>query len=136
MVRGDSLVSTPVIMFSLLLLYNRFVLSKISWNLTVSDITITWVKQNLDNIVSSFLRVTLEFPISGSLSITTLTKSRYGLNIIIPSSRFTQCQVTYRNAQKKSVNQDVRHIHKETSTGKNIKTDTYPSTSKPFERRL
>ena len=111
-----------------LLIYNRFVLSKISWDLTVSDITITWVKQNLDNIVSSFLRTTLEFPISGSLSITTLAKSRYGLNIILPSSRFAQCQVTYRNAQKKSVNQDVRDIHKATSTGKNITTDAYVST--------
>ena len=111
-----------------LLIYNRFVLSKISWDLTVSDISITWVKQNLDNIVCSFIRTTLEFPISGTLHITTLAKNRYGLNIILPSSRFTQCQVTYRNAQKKSVNQDVREIHEATSAGKNINTDSYSTT--------
>lgn len=111
-----------------LLIYNRFVLSKISWDLTVSDISITWVKQNLDSIVSSFIRNTLEFPISGTLHITTLAQKHYGLNIVLPSSRFTQCQVTYRSALKKSVNNDVREIHQATSTGKNINTDSFITT--------
>ena len=111
-----------------LLIYNRFVLSKISWDLTVSDISITWVKQNLDNIVSSFIRNTLEFPISGTLHITTLAKNHYRLNIVLPSSRFAQCQVTYCSAQKKLVNNDVREIHQATSTGKNINTDSFSTT--------
>ena len=81
-------------------IYNRFVLSKISWDLTVSDLPVTWVKQNLDNVVSSFLRTVLEFPISGTLNITTLTKSKYGLSVTLPSAHFLQCQVTYRNIQK------------------------------------
>ena len=96
--------------------------------MTISDISITWVKQNLDNIVSSFIRTTLEFPISGTLHITTLAKKHYGLNIVLPSSRFAQCQVTYRSAQRKSVNNDVREIYQATSTGKNINTDTYSTT--------
>ena len=31
-------------------LYSKYLLSKISWDLTVADLGITWVKQNLDNI--------------------------------------------------------------------------------------
>ena len=39
-----------------LLLYKRYVLSKISWHLTVADLPITWVKNNIDNIASKFIR--------------------------------------------------------------------------------
>ena len=109
-------------------IYNRFVLSKISWDLTVSDLPVTWVKQNLDNVVSSFLRTVLEFPISGTLNITTLTKSKYGLSVTLPSARFLQCQVTYRNIQKNSINVDVQQIHRVTSHGKHVKADSFPNT--------
>lgn len=101
--------------------------------MTVSDISHTWVVQNLDNVVSSFLRSWLEFPISGTLNIVTLTKKRYGLNVVLPSARFMQCQVTYRNAQKKSVNADVREIHSVTSSGKNIIPDKYISTKEAMK---
>ena len=110
------------------LIYNRFVLSKISWDLTVSDIAVTWVKQNLDNVVSSFIRATLGIPICGTLDIVTLTKNRYGLGVILPSARFIQCQVTYRGIQKRSINEDVRDMHRVTSSGKNLPTDNYGST--------
>ena len=36
-----------------LLLYNRYLLSKISWHLTVANLPKTWVIENLDNFVSS-----------------------------------------------------------------------------------
>ena len=48
-----------------ILLYQRYVLSKISWRLTVADLSITWVKQNLYNIASKFIRSWLEIPIAG-----------------------------------------------------------------------
>ena len=34
-----------------LLLYHRFVLSKLSWHLTIADLSKTWVVDNLDKIV-------------------------------------------------------------------------------------
>ena len=39
-----------------MLIYQRYVLSKLSWNLTIADIDITWVKQSLDSIVNQFVR--------------------------------------------------------------------------------
>ena len=51
-----------------LLIYHRFVLSKLSWHLTIADLSKTWVVQNLDNVVSKYVRHWLELPISATLS--------------------------------------------------------------------
>ena len=37
-------------------LYKSYLLSQISWDLTVANIGLTWVKNNLDNVVSLYLR--------------------------------------------------------------------------------
>ena len=70
-----------------ILLYQRYVLSKISWHLTVPDPPITWVKQNLGNIASIFIRSWLEIPTAGTLNIIWQWKNKFGLI----SDCFTQC---------------------------------------------
>ena len=37
-----------------LIIYNRYVLSKFSWHLTIADLSKTWVIQNLDNVVARY----------------------------------------------------------------------------------
>ena len=39
-----------------LLLYHRFVLSKVSWHFTIANLGKTWVAEHLDNLVSSYVR--------------------------------------------------------------------------------
>ena len=39
-----------------LLLYHRFALSKVSWHFTIANLGKTWVAENLDNLVSSYVR--------------------------------------------------------------------------------
>ena len=39
-----------------LLIYHCYLLSKISWDLTIADISMTWIKQTLDNKVSDYIR--------------------------------------------------------------------------------
>ena len=46
-----------------LLLHHRSVLSKISWHVTVTDLGKTWISENLDNIVSKYVRQWIERPI-------------------------------------------------------------------------
>ena len=94
-----------------ILLYQRYVLSKISWYLTVADLPITWVKQNLDNIASKFIRSWLEIPTAGTFNIIQQSKNKSGLGIILISDRLTQCQVTLRNKLKNSGNQDIAEIY-------------------------
>ena len=110
-----------------ILLYQRVVLSKISWHLTVTHISNTWVKNNVDNIVSKYIRLWLEIPISGTLSIITQTKSKFGLGIVLPSARHVQCQVTYRNKLRNSKSEITREIHNETKSV-NMQYDQYLTT--------
>jgi hypothetical protein len=39
-----------------ILLYSRYLLSKISWNFTVSDISKTWICETFDGIASKYIR--------------------------------------------------------------------------------
>ena len=41
---------------NILHLYDRYLLSKISWHLTVADLGKTWISENLDNTVKKYVR--------------------------------------------------------------------------------
>ena len=56
-----------------ILLYNRYVLPKLSWHLTIASISKTWISENLDSIFAQYIRKWLELPISGALSNVYLT---------------------------------------------------------------
>ena len=72
-----------------ILLHTRFVLSKLSWHLTVAPLPNTWILENLDSIVNQYIRKWLEVPIS---------TNKFSLNVLPPSTKFVQCQTTIRNA--------------------------------------
>ena len=108
-----------------ILLYSTYFMSKVSWDLTIADLDITWVKQNLDSLAHRYIRLWLEIPISGTLDIISLTKEKCGLGIIDPSTKFSQCQVSLRNCLKKSPNGDIQSLHKVTSRDKNVQYDRY-----------
>ena len=65
-----------------MLIYQRYVLSKNQLGPHSTNISITWIKNNLDNMVSNYVRSWLEIPVSGTLKIATLSKCKYGLNFI------------------------------------------------------
>ena len=111
-----------------LLIYHRFVLSKLSWHLTIADLSKTWVVQNLDNVVSKYVRHWLELSISATLSTLVLQKSRYGISLVLPSTKFIQCQTVIRNALKSSPNLDINSLWAETNNGTNIQYDQYRNT--------
>ena len=72
-----------------LLLYHRFVPSKLSWNLTIENIGKIWVVENIDNLFASYFRQWFELPIRATLSTLILPKSKYGINCILPSITFS-----------------------------------------------
>ena len=111
-----------------LLIYHRFLLSKISWNLTIPDTSKTWIVENLDSIVSKYIRQWLELPISAPLSSLIINKSKYGMSLVLPSTKFVQCQTTIRNALKSSPNHDIVNLWNETSHHTNIQYDQYRNT--------
>ena len=62
-----------------MLIYQRYVLSKLSWNLTIADIDITWVKQSLDFIVKQYVRRWLEISVASNLDIIQLSKRKFSV---------------------------------------------------------
>ena len=111
-----------------ILIYSRYVLTKLSWHFTVTSLSKTWVSENIDSIVNSYIRKWLEIPISGTLSNIFLTRNKFGLNICPPSIKFIQCQTVLRKALKFSPNESIKELWKSTSISKNIQYDVYKST--------
>ena len=74
---------------------------------------------------SKYIRQWLELPVSATLSTIFLSKTKFGLNIQLPSTKFTQFQVILRNALKSSTNQVVRDLWRCTSSNMNVQYDTY-----------
>ncbi|CAB4016886.1 Hypothetical predicted protein, partial [Paramuricea clavata] len=113
-----------------LLLYSRYLLSKLSWHFTVTTLSKTWDSENMDSVVNKYVRKWLEIPISGTLSNVYLTSNKFGLNIYPPSIKLVQCQTVARNALKTSPNHSIKDLWKTTSKSKKIQYDVYTSTKK------
>ena len=111
-----------------ILLYSRYLLSKISWDLTITDISQTWVCETLDCIATKYFRKWLELPISATLSNVFLPKNKFGLNVILPSTKFVQCQTVSRSALRSSINENIRELWSVTSSNRNIQYDIYTNT--------
>ena len=111
-----------------LLLYHRYVLSKVSWHFTVADLSKTWVIENLDNLVSKYIRQWLDLPISATLTSIVLSKNQFGLDLQLPSVKFTQCQTVSRNALRTSPNTNIQALWKNTSSGMNLQYDIFRNT--------
>ena len=105
-----------------------YVLSKLSWHFTVADISKTWIIANLDSIVNGYIRKWLEIPISGTLSNVFLERNKFGLNICLPSVKFTQCKTVLRNSLKESRNDSLKDLWKSSSSHTNIQYDVLKST--------
>ena len=75
-----------------LLLYDRYVLSKISWHLTVIDLGKIWISENLDDIVTIYVRQCLDLPISATISSIIPSHKNFGQAFQLPSIKFQQCQ--------------------------------------------
>ena len=99
-----------------IVLYGRHLLSTISWHFAVADLSKTWVSENLDDIVASYVRKWLEIPVCGTLSNVFPTKAKFGLSLYPPSIKFSQCQTVASNVLKCSPNEDIKHLWKSTST--------------------
>ena len=110
-----------------LLLYNNYVLSKLTWHLAIADLGYTWVKHNLDTLLVYFVRSWLEIPVSATIYIALLSKDKFGLNIITFSTKFMQSQTSIRKCVQNSRNHEIRKIHQLTSFESNIQFDQFSS---------
>ena len=85
-----------------------YVISKVSWHFTVADLSKTWVAENLDNLISKYIRQWLDLPIIATLSSIILSKNQFGLNLILHSVKIAQCQTVCRNSLSSSPNDEMK----------------------------
>ena len=111
-----------------LMIYSHYLLSKLSWDLTIADLDVTWVKNTLDNLCHNHICCWLEIPPCGTIEILLLSTTQYGINRLNISTKFEQCQVTIRKSLKESPNEDIRELFQITSVGSNIKYYSFEST--------
>ena len=95
-----------------LLTFDRYVLSKISWHLTVADIGKTWISENLDNIVTKLGRQWLDLPISATISSIIPSHKNFGQAFQLPSIKFQQCQTTLRSSLESSGDETLIELWK------------------------
>ena len=107
---------------------HRSVLSKLSWHFTIAYLGKTRVAENTANLVSKYIRQWFELPISATLSTLALSKSKYGISLILPSTKFAQCQVVSRKALKSSPHSEINALWSLTTSGWNIQFDQYRNT--------
>ena len=105
-----------------ILLYHRYVLSKISLNLTIANLSKTRVTENRDNYVRHWLLL----PISAPISSLVIPKSKFGINLILRCTKFLQCQTVI--CTRLSPNQEIQSLWKDQSTCTNMKYDAYRKT--------
>ena len=96
-------------------LYSNYLIPKLCWNLTIADIDITWVKLNLDLLCHNYFCRWLNIPAAGTVEILQLSKTKFGMELLHISSKFTLCQITIRQCLKKSLNPDIHNFFKGTS---------------------
>ena len=62
---------------------------------------------------------------SATLSNLIISKSNYGLSLILPSTKFIQCQTIFWNGLKSSPNSDIKALWQDSNTFTNIQYDQY-----------
>ena len=111
-----------------LLLYQCYALSKLSWHPTVTDLSKTWVIENLDNVVVRFVRQWLHLSISVTISGISLHHSNSGLNLLLHSVKFQQYRSVLHNGMKSSSNDIIKSLWRSTSFGMNIQDNSHRNT--------
>ena len=105
--------------FSKIRVVQTYVYSKLRWRFSIYPLTVTWIQQNLDSVVSRYLRKWLHIPISGNVSHLQFPKSKLGVDFCSMADIYQQCQMSVRRVLRGSTNADIQHLYAVTSS-KNV----------------
>ena len=100
----------------------QYVYSKLRWRFSIYNLTSTWVKQNLENLVAKSIRKWLQIPISGNITHLSFPVGKLGLNFRCATDLYHECQLSVRRILKTSSNTEQHRIYSLTSR-KNYKVD-------------
>ena len=96
-----------------IMLYSRYLLSKVSWHLTVADLTKTWAEQNLDSLYDESNRITNELMSSGLV-----LRSMWNFSL---STARKYWYTAFENLPENIYNFTLRYMNNTLPTMKNMK---------------
>ena len=80
--------------------------------LTTYDVSHTWVKQNLDSIVTECLKRWLNLHQGANTRHLFLPTSKFGIRLSLPADILKACQLVKRSILKTSTNEEMRDLYK------------------------
>ena len=97
--------------FSKIRVVQTYVYSKLRRRFSIYPLTVTWIQQKLDSVVSRYLRKWLHIPISGNVSHLQFPKSKLGVDFCSMADIYQQCQMSVRRVLRWSTNADIQHLY-------------------------
>ena len=88
----------------------RFIFSKLKWQLSICNLTETWVAETLDNKFLKFYRRWLQIPVSGNISHFSLPCSKLALEIKTLKQIYDECKVSNQSILKCSLKAEAQKI--------------------------
>ena len=101
--------------------------------LTVADLGKTWISENLDNIVTKYVRQWLDLPIAAAISSIIPSHKNFGQAFQLPSIKFQKYKTTLRSSLKSSGDETIIKVWKNANVGTNIQYDIYRNTKQTLK---
>ena len=101
----------------------QYVFSKFRWQFSIYELSETWIHQNIDNIISKYVRKWCQLPACANVEHLSLTLQKLGLDFKFAASLYQQCKLTIRRILSQSQNNEIRRLYSLTSP-QNIRTDS------------
>ena len=102
--------------------------AKLSFLLSNHSISITWIRVNLDTLVTERVRKWLDLPPCSTAHYIPLPTKHLGLDLILPSLLYEQCQTSSRATLAKSKDEKITSLYELTKNDTNVQID--PNLSK------
>ena len=114
-----------------IMIFTRYVFSKLTWTFTAYEFPLTWLKQNLDSSVLYYVRRWFQFHPGANTTHLTLPSKYLGARVSLISDLFEKCKLSKRTLLKGSSHADIKKLYYLTSD-KQISSDEIIEKFKDF----
>ena len=102
----------------------KYVYSKIKWDLSIYDLSETWVKENIDSNLNRLYRKWLQFPFSANITHLHMPQNKLGLDITSAKNLYNEYKLSVRRILKTSPNLEGRKLTKSQALNMLIQTQS------------
>ena len=79
----------------------KYVYSKIKWDLSIYDLSESWVKENIDSYLNQLYRKWLQLPISANITHLQMPQNKLGLTIKSTKKLYNKCNYQFVESLKR-----------------------------------